>query len=333
MQLACEILRETMASGNRKTIVGLGEILWDLFPEGRQLGGAPANFAYCASLLGDAGIAASRVGQDALGEEATGRLRNLGLETGFLQRDAAHATGTVKVSVDARGEPSFQITENVAWDFLAWTPEWQELAERADAVCFGSLAQRSTESRETIRRFVAAMRPGTARIFDVNLRQKFYSAEILDESLRAADIVKLNHEELPRVTAVLGVANTAGEKGEESLARRLLQAYRLKLVCVTRGSGGSLLVSSDETNERSGFRAKIVDTVGSGDAFTAALAHHWLRGSPLAAMNEAANRMGAWVASKAGATPAPDGEVLARVRAPGSKSRGDESDADLLLLL
>jgi fructokinase len=297
-----------------KTIVGLGEILWDLFPQGKQLGGAPANFAYCASLLGDNGIAASRIGSDALGDEAFDRLRSLGLETSFIQRDPDNATGTVRVSLDSQGEPSFVITENVAWDLLAWTPEWRELALQADAVCFGSLAQRSPQSRETIRRFLGTVRPGALRIFDVNLRQSFYSPENLRDSLGLADVVKLNHEELHRVLDLLRLSRGQANTSEQSLARDLLRAYGLKLVCVTRAAAGSILVGADDTNEHPGFPVKVADTVGSGDAFTAALTHHVLRGSPLPTINEAANRMGAWVASKAGATPALEPEILDRVR-------------------
>lgn len=303
-----------MPSYEQKTIVGIGELLWDLLPEGEQLGGAPANFAYCANLLGDVGIAASRVGRDALGDRALDRMNRLDLKASFIQCDETHPTGTVKVSVDARGEPTFQITQQVAWDFLEWRPEWKQLAEHADAVCFGSLAQRAPKSRKTIRAFLAALQPGAARIFDANLRQAFYSADILADSMRLADIVKLNHEELPRVTTLLGLAQSYEDASLDSQARNLMRVYDLKLVCVTRGANGSLLVSKDQIHEHSGFPVRVVDTVGAGDAFTAALVHHFLRGSSLAAINEAANRMGAWIASKAGATPAAEAEVLDRVR-------------------
>lgn len=301
-----------MSSTEKKKIVGLGELLWDVFAEGKQLGGAPANFAYAANLLGDEGIAASRVGHDQLGKEALTQLHRHGLETQFVQNDSARPTGTVNVSVDARGEPAFEITESVAWDSLEWEPAWQRLAHSADAVCFGSLAQRSTQSRETIQKFLAAMRPGAARVFDVNLRQSFYSAEILKGSLSLADIVKLNHEELPRVVEALRLPPGGSM---ESQARALLDRYNLKMVCVTRGAAGSLLMTQTRIHEHPGFPAHVVDTVGAGDAFTAALVHHYLRGSSLAAVNEAANRMGAWVASKAGAMPHSEPDVLARIRA------------------
>jgi fructokinase len=298
-------------SEKKYCIVGLGELLWDLFPDGKQLGGAPANFAYCSSLLGDRGIAASRIGNDELGTEALEKLSGLGLETSFIQLDGAHATGTVNVRVDRKGEPTFEITNSVAWDFLAWEPSWQSLAKEADAVCFGSLAQRAPRTRETIRAFLAAVRPGTARIFDVNLRQSFYSEEVLSQSIQHADILKLNHEELPRVAKILGLAEGGSE---EACAKQFLDRYALKLVCVTRGACGSFLASRNETDQHPGFRVTVADAVGAGDAFTAALVHHFLRGSSLAAMNEAANRMGAWVASRAGATPPPEPDELERVR-------------------
>jgi fructokinase len=287
---------------NRKhIIVGLGELLWDLLPSGRQLGGAPANFAYITSLLGDEGIPASRLGQDALGEEAILRLRELGLPTAFIQEDADHPTGTVQVEVDAAGQPRFEISESVAWDFLQWTSQWQRLAQQADAVCFGSLAQRSEPSRATIRKFVLASQPNTVRVFDVNLRRNFYTAQLLAESMRLATIVKLNHEELPKIMRLFELQ----PQSEEASARRLLSLHDLKLVCVTRGSKGSLLISASECSEHSGFKVKTADTVGAGDAFTAALVHGYLRGTSLAQINERANRVGAWVASQSGATPAP----------------------------
>ena len=292
-------------------VVGLGEVLWDLFPEGKQLGGAPANFAYITNLLGDRGIIASRVGHDALGDEIQQRLGTLGLESSYLQLDSARPTGTVRVRVDQDGQARFEITDMVAWDFLEWTPAWESLAQQADAICFGSLAQRSPASRETIHKFLGAARPGTARIFDVNLRQAFYSAKVLSESLKFADIAKLNAEELPRVVELLGIPH----HGEQPSAERLRFAYGLKLVCVTRGARGSLLVSEFERHEHPGFRVQVADTVGAGDAFTAALVHHFLRGAGLATMNEAANRIGAWVASCVGATPSSDDVQLRRILA------------------
>ncbi len=287
-------------SDGKRTIVGLGELLWDLLPSGKQLGGAPANFAYITNLLGDTGIPASRIGNDSLGEEALQRLNQLGLSPASVQSDPIHPTGSVKVEIDKDGQPRFDILEPVAWDFLEWTPAWQRLAEETDAVCFGSLAQRCSQSRTTICRFLHATRPEAVRVFDVNLRQNFYSHEVLAESMKLANIVKLNHEELPRVVRMLELENCA----EPDSARCLLTAHDLDLVCVTRGTGGSILISRDDRCEHPGFKVKVADTVGAGDAFTAALVHEYLRGTHLAQINETANRVGAWVASQSGATPA-----------------------------
>jgi fructokinase len=174
------------------------------------------------------------------------------------------------------------------------------LAREAEAVCFGSLAQRSSPSRATIRNFLLASRSNAIRVFDVNLRQNFYSKQILAESMQLASIVKLNHEELPKVLRLFEIEN----RSEESFAHDMLSLYDLKLVCITRGTAGSLLISSDDCSEHPGFKVKIADTVGAGDAFTAALVHGYLRHTPLAQINDTANRIGAWVASQFGATPA-----------------------------
>jgi fructokinase len=292
------------------TTVGLGELLWDIFPEGRQLGGAPANFAYMTNLLGDEGVVASRVGADELGTEARHRLESLGLGTSCLQLDHTHRTGIVCVEVDANGQPAYQIAQPVAWDCFEWTPAWQSLAQQADAVCFGSLAQRCPQSRQTIHSFLKTIRPETTRIFDVNLRQSFYSAQILADSAKLADIVKLNHDELPTVVQLLGFPF----HDEESAAQWLRLTFHLKLVCITRGARGSLLVSEYAKHEHPGIGVTVADTVGSGDAFTAALVYHYLRSAPLASMNEAANQMGSWVASQTGATPARDEARLSSIR-------------------
>jgi fructokinase len=305
----------------KKKVVGLGEVLWDLLPGRTCLGGAPANFAYITTLLGDEGIVASRVGEDSRGFEALRRMAELGLDIGHVQTDRERATGTVKVELDAKGMARFEIADPVAWDFLEWTADWQRLAEEADAVCFGSLAQRSEASRETIRRFVRAAPARAVKVFDVNLRQSYYSREILAESMRLADIVKLNDEELPTVMGLVGLSGGGADSfsnGDElAAARWLIGAYDLKLVCITRGGRGSLLVRNGSVaSEHPGFCVRVADTVGAGDAFTAGLVHEYLRGASLEGTNEVANRVGAWVASEVGATPVPKGgleRVLAEV--------------------
>jgi len=299
----------------RPIVVGLGELLWDLFPSGKQLGGAPANFAYITALLGDSGIVASRVGDDRLGQEALWHLKSCGLDVNRVQRDLSHPTGTVKVAVDSRGQPEFQITENVAWDFLEFSEDWISLARSAHAVCFGSLAQRNSVSRSTIRAFLSALPSFAIGIFDVNLRQSFFRPEVLRDSLRHAKVLKLNHQEFPRFLDLLQCPLTDSQRADVSAARWLCREFSLRLVCITRGASGSALVTVDSHHEHPGFSVKVADTVGAGDAFTAALVHHALRGSSLAMMNTAANRMGAWVASQEGAMPAADPEVLAEVRA------------------
>ena len=301
-------------------IVGVGELLWDLLPTGRQAGGAPANFAYISTLLGDRGIVASRVGADASGLELEEKLRSFGLDTTFLQRDSEHATGTVQVGSSENNQPEYSITENVAWDYLEWTPTWRALAEKADAVCFGSLAQRSRESLETIGQFLRAMRADAVLIFDVNLRQQFYCAEVLESSMRVAHIVKMNHEEVPQVMRLLNASQRHEMQGDEmqgdemQAAEWLRKKFGTRLVCITKGQNGSILVDETGCDSHSGFAAQIADTVGAGDAFTAGLVHHYLRGSNLKIMNVAANRMGAWVASHVGAMPRADAEQLQRAR-------------------
>ena len=285
----------------KKKVVGLGEVLWDMLPRGACLGGAPANFAYITTLMGDQGIVASRVGEDSPGLEALQRMEELGIDIDHVQTDREHRTGLVNVELDDSGRAQFEIRQPVAWDFLEWTRDWKQVAERADAVCFGSLAQRSERSRTTIQQFLAATLPATVKVFDVNLRQSYYSREILWQSMRLADIVKLNDDELPKIMRLMEEPHT----DDLSSAKRLSQDYDLKVVCITRGDKGSLLVRGDDASEHPGFRVRVADTVGSGDAFTAGLLHEYLHGASLDLMNEVANLVGAWVASEVGAMPTP----------------------------
>lgn len=283
-------------------MVGLGEILWDLLPSGKVLGGAPTNFAYIASVVGDHGIVASRVGMDCMGQEAYRQLERLGLTTDYLQKDAQHPTGTAGVTIDSAGQPTFTIGEAVAWDHLEWTPAWSELAAEADVICFGSLAQRSSASAGTIGSFLDAARPDALKIFDVNLRQSYYGREVLSRSLQRANVVKLADHELLSVAAILSF-----ESGSQvQLAQQLRRQFHLKLVCVTCGAQGSLLVSESETIIHPGVAVNVVDAVGAGDAFTACLAHYLLDGHSLADIGVYANRFASWIATQVGATPAID---------------------------
>lgn len=290
------------------TIIGLGEILWDLLPSGPRLGGAPANFAYCSHLLGDRGIAASRIGSDQLGEDIRNVLTRSGVSDEFLQTDRSRPTGTVQVELDSAGQPKFEIMPYVAWDFLEWTAAWKTLAETADAVCFGTLAQRSPQSRSTILNFLDGTPQDSLRVFDVNLRQNFYAIEIIAQSLKRATVVKLNQIEVQQVDRLLALR----EPDDLSFCRRLIRDFDLRLVCVTRGADGSLLADGKQADEHPGFKVHMEDTIGAGDAFTAALVHGYLLGWSLPELNDSANRLGAWVASHSGAMPPAPADGLER---------------------
>ena len=302
------------------TVVGIGELLWDIFPDGRrELGGAVANLAYHASLLGDRGVLASRVGCDAAGDDLVARLRTLGVDGRYLQRDADHPTGSVDVALNG-GAPSYTIHERVAFDHPQLDRGWRELAARTDAVTFGTLAQRTPDAAMAIGAFVAACPPHCVRLFDVNLRQRFWSAELLHASLAAATAVKLNDDELPRVAAALGMPRA----GEPAMLAALAERYRLRVACLTRGARGCLLVGAAggaggadrarNTAEQPGITVPVADTVGAGDAFAAALLYHVLRGGDLQRTAVAANRYAAFVATRRGATPAVPEPVLHEAR-------------------
>lgn len=288
-----------------KLIVGLGELLWDLLPDGKQLGGAPANFAVMSARLGNHGVIASSIGRDALGEDARAYLASLPADLTYLQTDEKHATGSVAITLQ-EGQAEYVFHQPVAWDFLAVTQEWLDLAQRADAVCFGTLAQRNHVSRETIQSFLAATREDCLRVFDVNLRKPHYDAQVLAQSMERATLLKLNEVEMPIVMSLVGFAQQSGvdEASLITSASLLLARFPLKLVCVTMGSQGSLLVTRETHHRHPGIATAVADTVGAGDAFTAALVSLYLKGAPLAVLNEAGNRWGSWVASQSGAIPA-----------------------------
>jgi fructokinase len=279
-------------------LVGLGEILWDLLPGGRQLGGAPANFAYHAKALGVDAQVVSCVGRDELGEEILAHLDRLGLGHEYIAVDPDHPTGTVSVRLDAAGKPDYVIHEQAAWDYLSLLPQSLGLASRADAVCFGSLAQRSCASRLAIRDFLAATRPECLRIFDINLRQHYYNVDTIAVALEAADVLKLNDEELPVIARLLSIHGTV----EETLGT-LCRRYNLKLIALTEGDRGSLLFGPRGRSRNAGHPTAVIDTVGAGDAFTAVLVFGLLSGASLDAINEQANRVASFVCSRAGATP------------------------------
>lgn len=298
-------------------ILGIGELLWDVLPEGQRLGGAPANFAVMAARLGNHAAILSRIGRDELGRKAVELLDPQPADAGFLQVDPVHETGRVTVILKD-GQPAYTIHEPAAWDFLELSDEWVQLAERANAICFGSLAQRSLESRQTLQTLVAQTSAACVRVFDVNLRAPFYSSEVVQESLQLATVVKMNDVEMPLVLGLLGLP-LDDEPGAGRLrlgAEWLLAEFpTLQMVAVTRGGNGSLLVTREEWHEHPGIPVKVADAIGSGDAFTGALTHYLLRGAELAALNEAGNRWGAWVASQSGAMPMLPDAVRASISA------------------
>jgi fructokinase len=294
-------------------ILGIGELLWDIVPDGMRLGGAPANFAVMAGRLGNHAAILSRIGRDDLGRQAIDRLDPMPVETGFIQVDPPHETGRVTVAL-ADGEPHYTIHEPAAWDFLELTDEWIQLAARADAICFGSLAQRNEQARQTIQALAAEASASCIRVFDVNLRSPFYTAEVLEESLELATVVKMNDAEAPLVLDLLGLSIVEAPVTGQTMstpeylraaAERLLAEFpSLEMVAATRGNRGSLLATREEWDEHPGFPVKVADGIGAGDAFTAAITHYMLRGADLATLNEAGNRWGGWMASQSGAMPA-----------------------------
>lgn len=287
------------------TIVGLGEVLWDVFPDRRRPGGAPANVAYHAHVLGHRGVVASRVGRDALGSELRDVLDRRGIDTDFIQVDNTHDTGTVQVEFDD-GEPTYTITPDVAWDFMAMTSALRELAVEADAVCFSTLSQRSPASRATIRHFLDLMKPTTPRVLDVNLRPPFYDEETLRASIDRADVVKVNHHEHRLLSDLFGT---------DDLAPWLFDEHDVALMCLTKGADGSELITPDEHIAQAAPEVDISagDAVGVGDAFLAAICHHLLQDTSLEGILAAANRYASYIVTQRGGMPPVPDELLDEV--------------------
>ncbi len=285
--------------GNAKPLVlGLGEILWDLLPAGKQLGGAPANFAYHAHALGADALAISRVGNDAFGHEILARLSRVGLRTDGITTDTSAPTGTVSVALDGEGKPTFTIHENVAWDLLEVNTHLLDEAARADASCFGTLAQRNPKARAAIRALLQATPAAALRIFDINLRQKFWSGELIRECLESCNVFKLNDEELPIVAKLFGLT---GDKSSQ--LRQLAARFDLRVVALTKGAQGSCLLMDGELVSRPGSKLNVVDTVGAGDSYTAALAMALLAGYEPKRIIQSAHRIADYVCTQSGAMP------------------------------
>lgn len=293
----------------RPIAIGLGELLWDMLPDGKQLGGAPFNFArHCAQLGLDA-FPVSRVGNDALGDETIALLDQWDIDSQYVSRDPNHETGTVQVRLDSEGKPAYEIRERAAWDFLEMTEFLEDLASKVDAVCFGTLAQRSLASQTAIYGILDCMRPDAIKLFDINLRQSYYSDEAIEASLQRANLLKLSDEELPALKGVFSLSGSV-----EKQLFELKNRFELRLIAYTRGGDGSVLLDDSGLDEHSGAPASKKDTIGAGDSFAATLCVGLISGLPLAQINENANRVAAYVCSKQGATPDLPEEIVDSAR-------------------
>ncbi len=281
-------------------IVGIGEVLWDVFPDGARFGGAPANFVCSAAGLGRGRFEvamASAVGIDDLGQKAISALvdHQVNVES-VIQNN--RPTGQVLVQIDKQGHATYEFAPDSAWDQLGWTTDLERLAHRADVICFGTLGQRCEVSRSTIRCCVSATRPAAIRILDMNVRRPFISDPIILDSLKLANVLKLNDEELPVLASLLGLSGSP-----VALLRQLADRFSLKVVALTLGADGAVLIRGDEVSVAPGIETDVVDTVGAGDAFTATLAIGLLKGIELDTINRTACDVAAFVCSQGGATP------------------------------
>lgn len=283
----------------KDTVVGMGEALWDLLPEGKKIGGAPANFAYHVSQFGLPSCVVSAVGSDPLGQEIIENFTSKGLN--HLIEEVPYPTGTVQVEIDQAGIPQYEIKENVAWDNIPYTARLEALAQRTRAVCFGSLAQRNVVSRQTINRFLDAMNHDdeTLVVFDVNLRQGFYNKEILCESMQRCNILKINDEELVTVSRMFGYPDI----DLQDKCWILLGKYNLKMLILTCGINGSYVFTPGSVSFLPTPQVEVADTVGAGDSFTAAFISSILRGRSVAEAHAAAVSTSAFVCTRNGAMP------------------------------
>lgn len=284
---------------NEKFItIGLGEVLWDMLPDGKLLGGAPANVAFHTQNLGGKGIVVSSVGDDNSGKEILDKLNGLELETGFIHIDPDHTTGTVTVKLDQSGIPEYIIHKDVAWDHIPFTPDIKDLAQKADAVCFGTLAQRSETSRNTIINFLKSTKKECLRLCDINLRQSFYSQEIIEQSLQLSNMVKLNDDELITIADILSLNGK-----EDEILRSMIKKYDLNLIALTKGKDGSRILTEKEDSHFKEKVDKIADTIGAGDSFSATLLNGLLNEKPLKEIHRHAVQVAGYVCTQNGATP------------------------------
>ena len=280
-----------------RKIVGLGEALWDCLPDGKKLGGAPANFAYHAGQFGFDTLAVSALGEDALGEETIAALEEHKLN--YLMPRIPYPTGTVQVTLDEQGIPTYNIREGVAWDNIPFTPEIEEVAKTCQAVCFGSLAQRSVVSRETIGKFLDATPSDCVKIFDINLRQSFFTKEIIEASMRHCNILKINDEELVVVSRMFELPDL----DEEKRCKQLIKDYNLDILVLTCGTNGSYVFTADKSYYQPTPKVEVADTVGAGDSFTGSFCAALLKGKSIPEAHELAVKVSAFVCTQNGAMP------------------------------
>lgn len=292
----------------KNIVVGLGEALWDVLPDGRKLGGAPANFAYHAGQFGIDTLAVSALGKDSLGDETCKELEKKGLRHVMPRLD--YPTGTVQVTLDKSGVPAYDIKEGVAWDNIPFTPEIEEIAHNCRAVCFGSLAQRNKVSRETIRKFVKATPKDCMRIFDINLRQSFYTKEVIQESLRLCNVLKINDEELVTIGRMFGYPGL----DMSNKCWLLLGKYNLDVLVLTCGINGSYVFTRGEMSFQTTPKVKVADTVGAGDSFTGSFCAALINGMPIAEAHKLAVDVSAYVCTQNGAMPVLPVELTSRTK-------------------
>ena len=302
-------INKTIKMMEQNNIIGLGEALWDMLPEGKKLGGAPANFAYHAGQFGLDTLAISALGEDKLADETIEALEQNGLK--YLMPRVPYATGTVQVTLTGEGIPTYEIKENVAWDNIPFNDEIKAAAKNCRAVCFGSLAQRNIVSRQTIQQFLDATPEDCIKICDINLRQQFFSKEILEESFKRCNILKINDEELVVVTRMFGYQ----ELDDAKICEKMVKEYNLQMLVLTCGTNGSHVFTADGKHSfQQTPKVEVADTVGAGDSFTGSFCAAILNGKPVEEAHRIAVEVSAYVCTQNGAMPKYPAELVAKVK-------------------
>lgn len=291
------------------TVIGFGEVLWDVFRRGKRLGGAPANFCYHAHRLGLASFVVSRVGDDGPGRDIITELGKRGLATDYIQADPRRPTGRVVVDVDGSGSPRFTIEEDSAWDHVAFSGFTRALCRRADAICFGTLAQRGGKTRASLMKALHAAKPGCLRVYDINIRQHFYSREVIEASLRLSDVLKLNEDELALLKELFRLPG-----GERQSLRSLMRTFDLRLIALTKGGRGSVLCTAGGPLSFEGRKVAVADTVGAGDAFTAALVYGLLNGKNVESVGAGCTILASHVCTRKGGMPPAGARLIERIK-------------------